>query len=64
MHKIDKNRQKLQSIIKCVIFCGKQNIPLRDHRDDSQYLMDTNQNPDIFQSPLEIRVVAGDYILK
>ena len=30
----DKNFSILKSIVKCIIFCGKQNIPLRGHRDD------------------------------
>ena len=30
----DKNFNILKSIVKCIIFCGKQNIPLRGHRDD------------------------------
>ena len=29
---IQQNRQKLLSILKCVVFCGKQNISLRGHR--------------------------------
>ena len=34
---IQQNRQKLLSILKCVIFCGKQNISLRGHRDDKKF---------------------------
>ena len=33
-----QNRQKLLSILKYVIFCGKQNILLRGHRDDDKIL--------------------------
>ncbi|KAK3091798.1 hypothetical protein FSP39_022710 [Pinctada imbricata] len=31
----DCNKKVLESIVDAVIFCGKQNIPLRGHRDDS-----------------------------
>lgn len=31
----DKNLSILRSIINTIILCGKQNIPLRGHRDDS-----------------------------
>ena len=30
----DKNFSILKSIVKAIIFCGKQNVPLRGHRDD------------------------------
>ena len=61
---LQQNKQKLQSIIKCVIFCRKQNIPLHGHWNDSQYFLDTNQNPGNSQRLLEFRVNAGDNILK
>ena len=31
----EKNFSILKSIVKAIIFCGKQNVPLRGHRDDS-----------------------------
>ena len=30
----NKNVHVLKSIIEAVVFCGKQNLPLRGHRDD------------------------------
>ena len=30
--RIESNREKLSPIIKTVVFCGRQNIPLRGHR--------------------------------
>ena len=30
----NKNVHVLKSIIETVVFCGKQNLPLRGHRDD------------------------------
>ena len=35
---VQTKRQILKSIIKTIIFCGKQNIALRGHRDDLQHL--------------------------
>ena len=32
---IDANRKKIQAIIETIILCGRQNIPLRGHRDSS-----------------------------
>ena len=32
---IDENREKMKSIVKTVIFCGQNNIPLRGKRDDN-----------------------------
>ena len=34
-HRIANNRQKLESIIKTIILCGRQNIALRGHRDNA-----------------------------
>jgi hypothetical protein len=31
----EQNKSALKSIIECIIYCGKQSIPLRGHRDDS-----------------------------
>ena len=45
-------------------FCGKQNIPLRGHRDDSQCLMIDDNNPGNFQKLLEFRIDAGDKVLE
>ena len=32
--RVASNRQKLPSIIKTIMFCGRQNIALRGHRDN------------------------------
>ena len=55
---INANRQKLASIIKTIIFCGRQNIALRGHRESS-----TDQNPGNFKSLLEFRVHSRDQII-
>ena len=50
---IRKNREKMFPIIKTVAFCGRQNIPLRDHRDDSLHLSDEKNNSRNFQALLD-----------
>ena len=34
---VETNRKKLVPIAEAVILCGRQNVPLRGHRDDSQH---------------------------
>ena len=55
---IEENRLKLTSVVKCLVFCGKQNIPLRGHRDDERWLGSSSHNPGNF------RVESGDEVLK
>ena len=50
--------------MKSVVFCGKQNIPLRGHRDDAKHLANTDKNPGNFQALLEFRVDSGDTVLE
>lgn len=57
-----ENRKKLASILKTIILCGRQNLPLRGHRDDSQHLSST-VNTGNFQKLLEFRIDAGDKVL-
>ena len=45
------------SILKTVIFCGQQNIPLRGHRDDSTSGAINKGN---FDALLQFRAEAGD----
>lgn len=61
---IEKNRIKLKSILKTVVLCGKQSIPLRGHRDDAKYLNDETVNSGNFQALLDFRIDAGDEILQ
>ena len=62
---IEDNRDKLRPIIKTVIFCGKQNIALRGHRDDVMDIMgDCDKNCGNFLSMLKFRIDAGDTVLK
>ena len=60
--RIESNRVFLKSIVETVLLCGRQNIALRGHRDDSSHYNDTN--PGNFQALLNFRVNAGDISLK
>ena len=57
---VAENRKKLKSILKTVILCGQQNLPLRGHRDDSS---STSTNKGNFLALLEFRAEAGDSVL-
>ena len=62
--RINNNREKMKSIFKTVIFCGKQNIAFRGHRDDasareSKELCNTGN----FQQLLDFRIESDDRIL-
>ena len=60
-----RNTQKLISIAETVIFCGRQNIALRGHRDDTLATkQDATANHGNFLALLQFRVQAGDLILK
>ena len=59
-----QNREKLRSIIKTIVWLGKQNVPLRGHRDDSSWLDIPDHNPGNLQALLNFRVEAGDEILR
>jgi hypothetical protein len=67
---IESNRQKLIPVIKTIIFCGVQNIPLRGHRDDGFISLndddgdETSINRGNFRALLKFRVDAGDKILE
>ena len=56
---VQSNRHKIKSILKAIVFCGKQMIPLRGHREQ----VGTNTNPGNFRALLDFRVDAGDVIL-
>ena len=58
---VQTNRQLLTSIIKTIIFCGKQNIALRGHRDDLKHLQESGNHGN-FHALLNFRTEAGDSI--
>ena len=55
---VKRNRCKILCILKTIVFCGRQMIPLRGHREQS----DTS-NLGNFRSLLEFRIDAGDIVL-
>ena len=66
--RIKKNRLKLTSIFETVLFCGRNNIALRGHRDNATDIEKdtyTSENPSHgnFIAILQFRVQAGDTIL-
>lgn len=62
---IDKNRQKLHSVIKTVILCGRQGLPLRGHRDYGNIsLEETAENEGNFRALIRFRAESGDENLK
>lgn len=63
---VEKNRKILTSIVKTIVLCGQQNIPLRGHRDTIIDLERTSlipQNHGNFWALLHFRVDAGDTVL-
>lgn len=66
-NEIEQNRKILSSIIKTLIYCGRQEIALRGHRDSGIILSDTVfalENDGNFRSLLRFRIDAGDEVLK
>lgn len=57
--RVQRNRLFVKSMLEIVILCGKQNIALRGHRDDSQHY-DSGGNPGNFQALVSFRVKSGD----
>ena len=49
----NQNKAALTSLVQCVIYCGKQGIPFRGHRDDST--TDPQSNRGNFQALVEFR---------
>ena len=60
--RVQNNRKILHSIVETVVLCGRQNLALRGHRDDSKYF--DSPNCGNFQALLNFRVSSGDASLK
>ena len=58
---VSQNRKKLKCMAETVIFCGRQGISLRGHRDDWKDA--PNENPGNFTVLLQLHVESGDTIL-
>lgn len=59
--RINKNREILKAILKCIEFCGRQGISLRGHRDDDT---STSLNKGNFKALIDFRAESGDTSLK
>ena len=61
---IAKNKLKLKSITETVIFCGRQGIALRGHRDDWKNIDKVpHANPDNIIALLLFKMESGDTVL-
>ena len=63
-NQISKNRQILSSIVKAVLFCARQNIALRGHRNDACHLQSPENNSGNFQNLLNRMENCGDDVPK
>ena len=66
MQLVASNCRKLHSIVEMILFCGRQNIPLRGHRDSG---LDVEHNATAschgnFRALLKFRIAAGDSVLQ
>lgn len=62
---VKRNRKFLEPIVKTVIFCGRQGLPLRGHRDSGPLdPSSSNRNEGNFRALLKLRLDAGDENLK
>ena len=72
-HQVDKqmkkelieNTKKISAIVETIIFCGRQEIPLRGHKDYGRLsLNDPDNNDGNFRALLRYRAKNGDDTLK
>ena len=62
--RVSENREKLKSIAETIIFCGRQGIALRGHRDDQRHLKEApHANHGNFLALLQFRIESGDTVL-
>jgi hypothetical protein len=64
---IQKNREKLHSIVETIVLCGHQNIALRGHRDSGtnmEGVQSGGTNHGNFWALLNFRISAGDDLLR
>ena len=52
----------MESVVKCIVFHGRQNFPFRGHRDDAKHY--DSEDCDNFQALLSLRVDSGDKVLE
>uniref|UniRef100_A0A2S2PHI8 Repressor of the inhibitor of the protein kinase n=1 Tax=Schizaphis graminum TaxID=13262 RepID=A0A2S2PHI8_SCHGA len=75
MKVIKENRQRLIPIIESIVFLGRQNIPLRGHRDDGHLFSNSFSsdlsskttsitNQENFRELLKFKIASGDTVLE
>jgi len=58
---VEENQNRLSHIIRTIEFCGRQETPLRGHRDAGAFsLNETDCNDGVFKAALRLRVEAAD----
>jgi len=58
---VEENQNRLSQIIRNIEFCGRQEIPLRCHRDAGAFsLNETDCNDAVFKAAFRLRVEAAD----
>jgi hypothetical protein len=55
--------KKLESIVKSIIFLGRNGLPLRGHREDSSKILTGEDPGGLFLNVIQFRVDSGDQIL-
>lgn len=63
---MEDNKIKIKPIIETIIFCGRQGLALRGHRDSGPLQFDTEpkQNDGNFRALLRFKVNSGDEVLR
>ena len=58
--KVEFNKKILASVFKSIVFCGKQGIALRGHRDDHEHTSAEEGNCGNFSALIKFRAESGD----
>ena len=62
---IIKHQEKMKSVVDTLLFCGRQNLPLRGHRDSGRIQKEEPaENDGNFRALLRFRMHAGDKIVE
>jgi len=60
-----QNRKNLEPIVDTILFCGRQNLALRGHRDSGRILSNEPfENDGNFRALLRLRIRSGDCVLQ
>ena len=62
--RIRKNRERLKTVIECVLFLGKQGLAFRGNREDNEHFDDPGTNPGNFKALLQLLEKTGNPDIK